>query len=60
MAPLFTDTTCMSDSSTSSWESMYNLFEEEIPMVVVVKKEKVDGSSSCEATLSNVAKSFLH
>ena len=32
--PLFTDTTCASESGSTSWEAMYKLFEDEKPHMV--------------------------
>jgi len=39
---------------------MYNLFEEENPIVEAVKKATFDVSSSCKTNFSNVTNSFLH
>jgi len=39
---------------------MYNLFEEERPIVVAVKHTTTDTPSTSEATFSDVANSFLH
>ena len=36
MTRLFTDTTCNKDTGISTWEGMYNLFEEENPRIMEV------------------------
>ena len=43
--PLFSDTTCNKDSEISSWEAMYNLFEEENPRELK-KTATMDAASS--------------
>ena len=59
MLPLFTYTTCGLQSGSSSWEEMYKLFEDEKPHRVQ-HKVTVNDSDSSEATIEEVANSFMH
>jgi len=59
MAPLYTNTTCNRDVGIATWESMYNLLEEENPRVMEVTATTGSHSSS-EATITELACSFLH
>ena len=34
MSPLFSNTTCNKDCGISSWETIYNIFEDEKPRVI--------------------------
>jgi len=56
---LFTDTTCTKEVGISIWEGMYRLLEEEKLRVMAVTIT-VDGRGSSEASLIELACSFLH
>ena len=59
MASLYADTACNKDAGITTWEGMYNLLEEENP--VVLKVTATTGSSNTsQATLREMACSFLH
>ena len=59
MDSLYADTACNKDAGITTWEGMYNLLEEENP--VVLKVAATTGSSNTlEATLKELACSFLH
>ena len=59
IASLYADTACNKHAGITTWEGMYNLLEEENP--VVVKVAATAGSSNTsEATLKELACSFLH
>jgi len=59
MTPLFTDTICTREAGIPTWEGMYRLLEEEN---LIVKEVTVttDGRGSSEASLMELACSFLH
>jgi len=59
MTPLFTDTTCNRDVRTSTWETMYQLLEGE-QLRILETIVTVDGRISSDATLTELACSFLH
>ena len=59
MLPLFTDMTCGLKSGSSLWESMYNMLIDEKPRKIQ-RKATVDAPDSSEATIGDVANSFLH
>jgi len=59
MVPLFFDTTCSKDGGTSTWETMYNLLEEEQPRPLVTKAT-TDAQESSDASYFEIACSFLH
>lgn len=46
MAPLYTDTTWNKDTWIATWEGMYNLLEEENPIVMEVTATAGSNSSS--------------
>ena len=59
MASLYADTSCNKDAGISTWEGMYNLLEDENP--VVIKVVATTGSKdSSEENLRDLACSFLH
>ena len=59
MPPLFSDTTCNNENGVSSWEAMYNVFEEEHPKELK-KIAMTDKVVSSEPSYFEVACSFLH
>lgn len=59
MTPLFTYTTYNQDVGTSTWESMYQLLEEEQLRIIEVTVT-TDGRGSFDASLTELACSFLH
>ena len=59
MASLYVDTACNKDVGISTWEGMYNLLEEENPVVMKVAAT-ADSSNASEATLKELACSLLH
>lgn len=59
MTPLFIDTTCIRDVGISTWEAMYQWLEEEKSRIMKVTVT-VDGHGSFEASLTELACSFLH
>ena len=59
MNPVFTDTTCSREGGISTWETMYDLLEEEQPRPLV-KKATADGHASSDASIFKTACSFLH
>ena len=59
MASLYADTACNKDAGISTWEGMYNLLEEENPVVMKVLAT-AGSSNTSEATLKELACSFLH
>ena len=59
MAPLYIDTICNKDAGIAMWEGMYNLLEEENPIVMEVATTAGSNSSS-EASITELACSFLH
>ena len=58
MTPLFTDTTCSREGGTSTWEAMYNILEEKPG--IMETKVTVDGCDSSNASMLEIASSFLH
>lgn len=59
MTPLFTDITCTREAGISTWEGMYSFLEEENSRVMEVKV-MTDARGSSEASLTELACSFLH
>lgn len=59
ITPLFSDTTCIRDGGTSTWETMYNILEEEEPRLMETKIT-VDGRDSSNASIFQMTCSFLH
>ena len=59
MTPLFIDTTCNQVASKSTWETMYQILEEE-QLRLMETTVTVDGRVSSDATLIELACSFLH
>ena len=59
MTPLFTDTTCNREGGTYTWESMYNIMEEEQPRILEMKII-VDRRDSLDASMLETTCSFLH
>ena len=60
MAPLYTDTACNKDAGISTWEGMYRLLEEENPRIIKATAAVADAPRSSEASLEDLACSFLH
>lgn len=60
MAPLYTDTACNKDAGISTWEGMYRLLEEEDPRIIKVTAAVAGASRPSEASLEDLACSFLH
>ena len=59
MSPLFSDTACNKDCGSSSWETMYKLFEVENPKLITIVS--TTGSTSTSGmTYFNVACLFVH
>lgn len=57
---LFTDTTCTSNTGTSTWEATYQLFEDEEPRVTERVVIAEDSYPVSDTTYSDLANSFLH
>ena len=60
MAPLYTDAACNKDAGISTWEGMYKILEEENPRIIKVTAAIAGASRSSEASLEDLACSFLH
>ena len=60
MAPLYIDTACNKDACISTWEGMYRLLEEENPRIIKVTAVVAGASRRSEASLEDLACSFLH
>lgn len=59
MIPIFSDTTCSRDGGTSTWETIYDLLEEEKPRPLVAKATTGVHVSS-DASYLKTESSFLH
>jgi len=59
LTSLFTDNTCNKEAGTSTWETMYQLLEEE-QLRILETMIRVDGCDSFDASIHELVCSFLH